>query len=87
MKPGDSLKLKVVFAGQPLAGQTVFAYNRTGEKVCIQQYEINGSGEFRIKLDRAGFWLVRLVKMDRCAEDFEEADWESYWSSISFTVC
>ena len=85
-KVGDSLKLKVLFEGKPLADSEVFAYNRAAGKVFIQAARTKSDGTFSIKLDRSGFWLVRLVQMRRCLQDCEETDWESFWGALSFAV-
>lgn len=83
-KTGKLLPLKVLFDGKPLANHAVFSYNRAASKVYVQEYKTDANGVFRVKLDRKGFWLVRLVKMDRCSQNCEETDWESYWGSLSF---
>lgn len=85
-KIGKSINLKVLFNGKPLANAAVFSYNRAGEKVYVQEYKTDAAGGFRVKLDRQGFWLIRLVKMDRCAQNCEETDWESNWGALSFEM-
>ena len=37
------------------------------------------------EIDHAGEWIVRLVYLRRCEEP-EEADWESFWSAMTFGV-
>ena len=39
----------------------------------------------RFKLERAGFWLIRLVHLYPNS-DRADIDWESYWTSFSFEV-
>ena len=85
-KVGKSINLKVLFDNQPLKNVAVFSYNRVAGKVYVQEYKTDANGVFRVKLDRKGFWLVRLVKMDRCAQNCEETDWESYWGALSFEM-
>lgn len=85
-RTGDYTKFKVLFNRAPLQNAAVFAYNRAGKEIFIQQMQTDKKGEIRLKLDRAGFWLVRLVKMERCRTDCEEIDWDSYWASLSFAI-
>ena len=42
-------------------------------------------GTAEVKISHAGKWLVRMVHMRRCA-DRDEADWESFWTSLSFAI-
>lgn len=85
-KNGESLKFKILFNGQPLVDTAVAAYNRNTSKVSIKKLQTDKNGVVRVALDQSGFWLVRLVKMERCRQDCEEIDWESYWASLSFEV-
>lgn len=80
-KIGDKLKFQVFFDGQPLAGKTVFADNRQSE---TQKMTTDKNGKITMKIDRSGLWLVRLVYMQRCQKDCNEADWESFWGAFSF---
>ncbi len=85
-KVGDSLTFKVEFDGRPLAGRTVFADNRDGETISKQKLVTDAKGKVKVKLDRHGVWLVRLVFMQRCKTDCDEAEWESFWGAFSFGV-
>lgn len=85
-KVGSSLKLKVLFDGKPLKNTAVFSYNRSEGKVFVERYKTNTDGAFRAKLDRKGFWLIRLVKMERCRQNCGETDWESRWGALSFEM-
>lgn len=85
-KTGQSLKFKILFNGQPLADTAVAAYNRNAGKVSTKKFQTDKNGVIRITFEQSGFWLIRLVKMERCRQDCEETDWESYWASLSFEV-
>ncbi len=80
-KDGDQLAFQVMFDGKPLAGKTAFADNRNGQ---TQKMTTDREGKITVKLDRSGLWLVRLVVMQRCTTDCNEADWESFWGAYSF---
>ncbi len=83
---GKSLKVKILFDGKALADTSVAAYNRSDGKVTIQKMQTDRNGIVKVRLENSGFWLVRLVKMERCRRDCEEIDWESYWASLSFAI-
>lgn len=85
-KYGDSLKLQIFFDGFPLADNAVFAENRDGDKYSTQKLRTDRDGKFTVKLDHHGVWFIRLVYMQRCERNCGEADWESFWGSLSFGV-
>ncbi len=83
LKPGDALKVKVLFEGKPLPNAKVFADNREEGDTRTQRAKTLGDGIVKFKIDRAGLWLLRLVHMRRC-ENQAEADWESFWAAYTF---
>ena len=85
LRTGAVLKVRVLFEGKPLANVPLFALHREGEKVSRQKLTTAMDGTAELKLTHAGLWLVRLVHMRRCP-DREEADWESFWSALTFAV-
>ena len=84
-KPGDQLKVLVLFDGKPLSNAQIEACHRGPKKVNIQSERTDKSGQVAIKLNYAGPWLVRLVHMRKCTED-PGYDWESFWSAFSFAL-
>jgi len=86
LKIGDELNVQILFEGKPLVGRTLFADNRDDGSIARQRLTTDKDGLVRIKLDRKGVWLVRLVFMQRCSKNCEGADWESFWGSLSFGV-
>lgn len=83
-KVGDDLKLQVYFSGFPLAERTVYADNRDGENYSSRKFTTDKDGKFTIKLTNKGVWLIRLVHMQRCSRNCSNADWESFWGTLSF---
>ena len=83
-KPGDNLRFQVYFDGVPLADKTIFADNRDGDVFSTQKLKTDKNGKIIVKLDRKGLWLIRLVYMQRCTKNCNEADWESFWAALSF---
>ncbi|HEV2914061.1 MAG TPA: DUF4198 domain-containing protein [Pyrinomonadaceae bacterium] len=84
LKTGGKLKVRVQFDGQPLAGASVFAYNRHAGAMSAQKAISSGAGTVFFNLDRPGQWLVRLVHMRRCQGCEADIDWESFWAAYSF---
>lgn len=85
LKSGDSLKVKVHFEGKPLGDVTLFGLHHKNEKTAHQKIRTDAEGIATFRLSEAGPWLLRMVHMRRCP-DREEADWESFWTSLSFAV-
>ena len=85
LKPGDSLEVRLLFQGKPLAGATVSALWREADKVVRRQAVTDAGGKVSFRLDKAGTWLIRALHMRRAVED-KAADWESFWSALTFAV-
>ncbi len=84
-KVGTALKVRIDFEGKPLVGVTLFALHREAGKVLKEKLTTGKEGTVEVKVTHAGAWLVRMVHMRRCA-DTDEADWESFWTALSFAV-
>jgi len=91
MHPGDTLQVQILFEGQTLADKLVTAFHEDGKQlVSTSTMNTNSEGIAEFALDRAGFWLIRLVHLLPCTERYEgdcsDVDWESYWTSYSFQL-
>jgi uncharacterized GH25 family protein len=82
--PGGTLRLRVLFDGQPLPAVKV-----TGARASGTAKEISAStderGEVSVTVTAPGRWYVRAIHMVHLAED-PEVEWESYWATLSFEV-
>ena len=85
LKPGDTLKVRVLFDGKPLAGTAVFCHHRAGKKVRTQATNTDKTGMAAITVRGKGTYLVRLVHMRRC-NGCPKSDWESFWAAMTFGV-
>lgn len=85
-KIGENLGFQILFDGKPLVGRTIFADNRDGEQISKQRLRTDKNGKVKVKIDRKGVWLIRLVFMQRCNTECNGADWESFWGAFSFGV-
>ncbi len=91
MDPGDKLQVQILFEGKTLPDKLVTAFNGDGTQlVSTSKVHTNSEGIAEFTLDRAGFWLIRLVHLLPCSERYEgdcsDVDWESYWTSYSFQL-
>lgn len=86
LNAGDSLRVKIVFKGQPLANKLIKARNRKGDENTIsKEVKTNEKGEATLYLQREGTWVIHLTHIIACT-DKTDCDWESFWASYSFAV-
>ncbi len=86
LRAGDSLPLRVLFQGQPLAGVYVAAGypGVTGHKYPVWM-RTDAQGRASVPLDRPGLWFARVLHMVPASGD-PEADWRSAFSTLTFEV-
>ncbi|MCC6536422.1 MAG: DUF4198 domain-containing protein [Bryobacterales bacterium] len=84
---GQPLQVQVLFRGAPAAGLHVeAASNSLAGAVKLRQLgRTDAQGRISIPLDTAGLWKLHAIKMER-RTDTREADWESFWASLTFEV-
>ncbi|MCW5963341.1 MAG: DUF4198 domain-containing protein [Bryobacterales bacterium] len=83
-KPGDALRIRVLFRGKPMADQPIEASWAFGDAVKQQWVgRTNEQGELSVSLESAGLWKLHTIVMER-RTDRKEADWESFWASVTF---
>jgi len=91
-----AVTLRATFRGQPLSGALVRAWNRPLMRGArpfdgaardsvppVTEGRTDARGLVRLNLQHSGEWLVSSVHMAPSA-DRDEADWESYWASLTF---
>jgi hypothetical protein len=84
-KPGDSLSIQVLYHGRPVAGVLVdTACQWRGKATSKVAGRTDGNGRVRVAITSRGLWMLHAVVMERCDE--ATADWESYWSSLTFEI-
>lgn len=84
LKPGDELRVRVLFGGKPLEGALVHV-GSPGVKEHITGPRTDGDGVASVRVPSAGMWVLDTVEMvDAPAES--GARWRSYWASLSFEV-
>jgi len=82
LKPGGELPLRLLYRGKPLAGALVTALPRDHPEAGVSARS-DARGQVRLRLGASGAWLVKTVHMIP-APAGAEADWESYWASLTF---
>jgi len=88
LKVGDSLQVRVLFEGQPLRNALVSAtYAGYTDKpdTYAQGVRTDREGKAVFRLTHPGAWMVRTVHMVPL-QGSQEADWESFWASLTFEV-
>lgn len=83
LQAGEPLPVTLLYEGRPLPGALIVAFtaDRPGDKIAVRT---NADGRVELPLDRAGLWLVKGVHMIRIGN--AQADWESFWASLTFRV-
>ncbi len=84
VEPGGSLRLRVLFQGEPLSGVKLTGARASGPAKEISVSTGEG-GEAAVTVTVPGRWYVRAIHMIRVEGD-AEASWESHWATLSFEV-
>jgi uncharacterized GH25 family protein len=83
-RPGSPLRVRVLHQGQPLGGALVIARSPAAAPE-EQSVRTNAAGEAVLTPSSAGLWLVTCVHMT-AAPAGVDAQWESLWASLTFSV-
>lgn len=76
------MKVEVLFDGRPLDDVQVTAQSRQANKA-VQKARTNSEGIVVFQLTDEGPWLIECTYM-RPATDRNDADYESFWASLTF---
>lgn len=89
---GDELELRLLRAGEPVAGQLVYAshegyhgHDEEGAHVEAVRTRTDDAGVARIPLSHAGAWYVRTIHMVETPDE-PDVDYESNWATLTFEV-
>jgi uncharacterized GH25 family protein len=87
LKDGDSLTVKILFKGEPLANTKVRTWHKVPGVVTQTSFKSNENGEIRFPVTTSGEWMVSCVTMIRATDD-QQANpaygWQSYWGSVTW---
>lgn len=82
-RPGQTADFRLLFMNKPLSGVLVRYWNRTAtNQLSEEKQRSDARGRVRFRL-RAGHNMVSVVRMIP-APDTAQADWHSYWGSLTF---
>lgn len=85
LEPGDELPVRLLYEDEPLGGILVVAF--TAENPAQkQQLRTDANGRVMIELTATGTWLIKGVHIIELADTNEQADWESFWASLTFEL-
>ncbi|MDP9192503.1 MAG: DUF4198 domain-containing protein [Acidobacteriota bacterium] len=84
LQPGDALPLSLTFRGKPIANVLVVAMRKGAPEKAVRA-RTDAKGQVSLRLDGAGFWLVKAVHMEAAPPD-AGVDWESWWASMTFDL-
>jgi uncharacterized GH25 family protein len=85
LRPGDTLRLRLLFERQPLAGALVRAWHRGDGRSAPQEARTGADGTVAFPLPRNGAWMFSVVHMVRVTDD-PAHDWQSYWGNLTFVL-
>jgi uncharacterized GH25 family protein len=78
------LPVRLLYRGKPLANALVVAFNRRNPDH-KQSARTDAQGRVRFQVAESGVWLVKAVHMVP-APAGSNADWSSYWASLTFQL-
>lgn len=81
---GGSLPVRLLYEGQPLAGALLMALNPEDPDQPLK-LRSDAAGRAVFTLPRPGLWLIKAVEMIP-ARAGKDADWESFWASLTFQL-
>ena len=84
LKPGQDFPVKLLYQGRPLTGMRIVAVSQRNPFDRVTG-TTDAAGRTRLRLPMAGTWMVKAVHMVPAATA-SNADWSSYWASLTFEV-
>lgn len=87
LRRGDTLVVRCLVDGQPVANQIVLAGGRTaaGSRIAAQKTRTDANGLARIRVTRSGRWYVKFIHMTPVSGD-PKLTHESKWATLTFEM-
>lgn len=79
----DSLKVKILFFDQPVSKSLVKIWYREKGKTIKTDLISDEAGNIKFPANNSGKWMVSIVKMIRLEND-PDAQWQSYWGTLTW---
>jgi hypothetical protein len=84
VKPGESLTVRLLYRGQPIAGVLVMALNQRDPAAKVSTRS-DAAGRVHLRLSQSGPWLIKAVHMIPTAAGSDH-QWDSFWASLTFEL-
>jgi uncharacterized GH25 family protein len=84
LKSGDYLECRLLWEGKPSPHSLVKVWSHTGNRIFLQNIYTEDDGTLKFPISSTGPWMVSAVKMIKSEK--QEADYESFWASLTFGV-
>jgi hypothetical protein len=84
LRTGESLPVKLLYHGQPIAGVLVMALNPRDPAAKVGARS-DSAGRVQLRLSGGGPWLVKAVHMIPAAAGADH-EWDSFWASLTFEM-
>ena len=85
LRGGDTLRLRLVFRGQPVAGITAHAGPAPADSTAKPEPDIDvtsdADGVIRLPIARTGLWNIRAIHVVQAGSP---ASWETHWATFVF---
>ncbi len=85
LRPGGTLRIRLLFDGRLLADAKVRAWHRAGGRLTTLDARTDAAGAAAFTLPLAGEWMLSVVHMARVTGD-PAAEWESHWGNLTFAL-
>lgn len=87
LKTGDTLPVRALWQGEPLAGVQLRAFRRPAgaTEATHVDFRTDAEGRAQVPLDAPGIYLLSVVHMTEGSEKPTDA-WHSWWASLVFEV-
>lgn len=84
LEPGSELPVRLLWNGKPLADQQIAALHAADPRQPVKA-RTDAEGRARLKLARAGLWLLKSVHLERTAPD-DAVQYRSVWAALTFEL-
>lgn len=85
LRPGEELRARVLWRGEPLSGQVVFAGREGAGSGPTAHAVTDGDGVARFPVFVPGRWYLKTIHMER-ARETPGLDYRSWWATTTFRV-
>jgi uncharacterized GH25 family protein len=83
LAPGDELAIRLLYESKPLEGVLIIAFTSDRPEHKLEA-RTDDAGRVELALPHSGIWLIKAVHMIARPPSDKEADWESFWASLTF---